>query len=327
MKLLIPGGAGYIGSHMTRRAQELGHEVIVLDDFSTGHKWAIKDCEILNLNLLDSDKLEKALNRKNFDGVIHFAAKSLVNDSMKNPNLYYRNNVLGTLNLLNAMIKNNIENIVFSSSAAVYGNSHKKKIFEDDTKNPINVYGRTKLMVENILKDICSTNTINSICFRYFNAAGAISSGEIGEDHSPETHLIPNVLNSLKDERNKFQIYGNDYSTHDGTCIRDYIHVMDLADAHLLGLDYLNNNKGFHEFNLGNGEGFSVLEVIKSCEKIVGTKIKYKVSARRDGDPSILVADSSLARKMIGWEPKFKKLDDIIESAWKWHNKKLGNNN
>jgi UDP-glucose 4-epimerase len=323
MKLLIPGGAGYIGSHMVRYAQERGHEVVVLDDFSTGHEWAIKDCEILKVNLLDQDKLAQLLKGRSFDGVIHFAAKSLVGESVQKPDLYYRNNVVGTLNLVNEMLNNDIHNLVFSSTAAIFGNPVTEKIAEDHPKNPINPYGQSKLMVENMLRDICAVHDINATCFRYFNAAGADPSGSIGEAHDPETHLIPNILKSTISGGNVLKVFGNDYETRDGTCVRDYVHVTDLAQAHLLGLEHMKHNRGFSAFNLGNGSGFSVLEVIESCERVVSNKIPYDIALPRGGDPARLVADSAAAIREIDWKPNFEKIDDIVASAWRWHNLKV----
>jgi len=323
MKLLIPGGAGYIGSHIVRYAQEHGHDVVVLDDFSTGHEWAIKDCEILKVNLLDQDKLAQLLKGRSFDGVIHFAAKSLVGESVQKPDLYYRNNVVGTLNLVNEMLNNDIHNLVFSSTAAIFGNPVTEKIAEDHPKNPINPYGQSKLMVENMLRDICAVHDINAICFRYFNAAGADLSGSIGEAHDPETHLIPNILKSTISGGSALKIFGNDYETRDGTCVRDYVHVTDLAQAHLLGLEYMKGHRGFSAFNLGNGNGFSVLDVIGSCERVVKKTVPYDLDMRRVGDPPILVADSSAASCELDWEPKFGDLDALIQSAWEWH-KSLG---
>jgi len=323
MKLLIPGGAGYIGSHMVKYAQERGHEVVVLDDFSTGHEWAIKDCEILGVDLLDQEKLAQLLKGRSFDGAIHFAAKSLVGESVQKPDLYYRNNVVGTLNLVNEMINNDIHNLVFSSTAAIFGNPVTDKIAEDHPKNPINPYGQSKLMVENMLIDICAVHDINATCFRYFNAAGADPSGSIGEAHDPETHLIPNILKSTISGGSVLKVFGNDYETRDGTCVRDYVHVTDLAQAHLLGLEHMKHNRGFSAFNLGNGSGFSVLEVIESCERVVSNKIPYDIALPREGDPARLVANSAAAIREIGWEPNFEKIDDIITSAWRWHNLKV----
>jgi UDP-glucose 4-epimerase len=319
MKLLIPGGAGYIGSHMVRYAQDHGHEVVVLDDFSTGHECAVKDCEVLRVNLLDQEKLAQVLKGRNFDGVIHFAAKSLVGESVQKPDFYYRNNVVGTLNLVGEMLKGGINNLIFSSTAAIFGNPVTDKIDEDHPKAPINPYGQSKLMVENMLRDICSAYDFNTTCFRYFNAAGAHKSGEIGEAHDPETHLIPNVLKSALSGANELKIFGDDYDTHDGTCVRDYVHVTDLAQAHLRGLAHMKEDEGFSAFNLGNGNGFSVLDVVKSCERVLGNPIRYKMDLRRLGDPAVLVADSLKATHDLGWKPEFSDVDEIIKSAWHWH--------
>ena len=319
MKLLIPGGAGYIGSHLVKYAQEHGHEVVVLDDFSTGHEWAVKDCEILRVNLLDQDKLSQVLKGRYFDGVIHFAAKSLVGESVKKPDLYYRNNVVGTLNLVNEMLGNDLHNLVFSSTAAIFGNPVTDKIAEDHPKNPINPYGQSKLMVENMLRDICSAHDFSATCLRYFNAAGAHESGEIGEAHDPETHLIPNVLKAALSKKSNLKVFGDDYPTPDGTCVRDYVHVTDLAQAHLLALEYMQKSKGFSVFNLGNGGGFSVLDVLSSCERVLGKSIDYEVVGGRLGDPASLVADSYQASTALFWKPNFGNLNRIVETAWKWH--------
>lgn len=319
MKLLIPGGAGYIGSHMVKFAQERNHDVVVLDDFSTGHKWAIKDCEILHVNLLDHDKLSQLLKGRHFDGVIHFAAKSLVSESVKKPNLYYQNNVIGTLNLINVMLNNDVNKIVFSSTASIFGDPLTEKISEDHPKNPINPYGKSKLIVENMLQDICLAYNFNATCLRYFNAAGAHESGKIGEAHDPETHLIPNILKVAISNNGSVKVFGNDYPTHDGTCVRDYVHVTDLAQAHLLGLKYMEDNKGFSAFNLGNGNGFSVLEVIKSCEDAVNANIVYEIDNRREGDPASLVANSFNATTKLQWSPEYGTIEEIINSAYKWH--------
>ena len=319
MKLLVTGGAGYIGSHMVRHALELSHDVVVLDDFSKGHKWAVQGCEILNVNLLNKEKLSQLLNKRYFDGVIHFAAMSLVSESITNPLKYYHNNLVSTLNLISEMLNNNIDNFVFSSTAAIFGNPQTDKIKENHPKNPINPYGQSKLMIENILYDVCKTRNLNAICFRYFNAAGAHHSGEIGEAHDPETHLIPNIIRSILYKEEILKVFGNDYDTHDGTCIRDYVHVSDLASAHMFGLNYLQKNKGFSSFNLGNGDGFSVLDVIASCERAMNKSIPYVFNQRREGDPAKLVADCEKAMNILGWQPKFNSLDSIVPSALKWH--------
>ena len=304
---------------MVRYAQDSGHEVVVLDDFSTGNEWAVKNCEILQVNLLDKDKLSQLLKGRFFDAVIHFAAKSLVDESIKNPFLYYQNNVVGTLNLVHEMIKNDLDKLVFSSTAAVFGNPLTEKIAEDHPKNPINPYGKSKLMVENMLQDICLMNDLNVTCLRYFNAAGAHESGEIGEAHEPETHLIPSIFDSVLSNERTIKVFGDDYPTFDGTCIRDYVHVSDLAQAHLLCVEYMQKNNGFSAFNLGNGKGFSVFDVINSCKKVSGLVVDYSVCDRRLGDPAVLVADSALAAKVLEWKPAYVSLDKIIESAWRWH--------
>lgn len=320
MKLLIPGGAGYVGSHMVAYAQEHGHEIVVLDDFSTGHERAVKDCEILRVNLLDHDKLSRLLKGRYFDGVIHFAAKSLVGESVKRPKFYYLNNVVGTLNLVNEMLKNEVNNLVFSSTAAIFGTPLTDKIEENHPKNPINPYGKSKLMVENMLQDICSANDFNVICLRYFNAAGAHESGQIGESHDPETHLIPKILKAALSNGVNLKVFGDDYPTPDGTCVRDFVHVTDLAQAHLLSLEHIKKNKGFTAFNLGNGDGFSVLEIIRDCERIADTKIPFQIDARREGDPAVLVSENKFAVYALNWNPKYKDISNIIKSAWFWHN-------
>ena len=321
MKLLIPGGAGYIGSHMVKYAQDNDHEIVVLDDFSTGHEWALKDCEVIRVNLLDQEQLSRKLKGRYFDGVIHFAAKSLVGESIQKPELYYRTNVVGTLNLVNEMLKNNVNNLVFSSTAAIFGNPITDKIAENHPKKPINPYGQSKLMVENMLQDICSANDFNAICLRYFNASGADQSAEIGEAHDPETHLIPNILIAALTNKNKLKVFGKDYPTSDGACIRDYVHVCDLAQAHLLGLDYMHKNKGFSAFNLGNGDGFSVLDIIKGCEYVTGSQIPFEIYKRREGDPAVLVADNQLALSKLGWTLSNIDINVILKSAYNWHKK------
>jgi len=319
MKLLITGGAGYIGSHMVKVAQSNNHEVIVLDNFSTGNEWAIKNCEVLKIDLLNHVELSSALKKINIDSVIHFAAKSLVGESAKKPSYYYMNNVVGTLNLLNSMKENDINNIVFSSTAAIFGLPQAKKIDERHLKNPINTYGQSKLIIESILKDFCKAYDFNATSFRYFNAAGADKSGCIGEFHQPETHLIPNILNSVLNNNTELSIFGNNFDTFDGTCVRDYVHVCDLADAHLLGLKHMLSNRGFHDFNLGNGDGFSVHEVLKSCETVTQKSIPFKIMDPREGDPAYLVSDSLKAETQLGWTPKYNNLDEIISTAWNWH--------
>jgi len=321
MRLLIPGGAGYIGSHMVRCAIKSGHEVTVLDDFSSGHHSLIEGVEVLEVNLLDKNLLSRALKNRKYDGVIHFAAKSLVAESIANPSLYYSNNVVGTLNLLNVMLNNNINNIVFSSTAAVYGTPNTNKINELHRKKPINPYGSSKLMVETILENYSKAYNLNAISFRYFNAAGADSKGDIGEKHEPETHLIPIILDSMINNT-KFRIFGNDYPTNDGTCIRDYIHVNDIASSHLLGLTKIIKDGGYKVYNLGNENGFSIYELIKKIENITKITANYEVDSRRPGDPHTLVADSSKAKLDLGWKASNSSLENIIKTAWNWHNNK-----
>lgn len=319
MKILIPGGAGYIGSHMVKLAQENNIDVSVIDNFSTGHRWAINDCELIDCDLLDKEKLAKSLKGKQYDGVIHFAAKSIVSESINNPFKYYHNNFVGTLNLVNELICNDIDNLVFSSTAAIFGNPpHTGKISEEALKNPINPYGRSKLMVEEFLSDLCKSQSFTAISLRYFNAAGAHSSANIGELHDPETHLIPNILNSVLDDNSSLKVFGEDYPTEDGTCIRDYIHVEDLANAHLLALTKKTGTGNFYTYNLGNGNGFSVKEVIESSKRVTGSYVKYNIESRRMGDPAILVANNSKIIKDLGWKIQYKELDSIISSAWNW---------
>jgi UDP-glucose 4-epimerase len=328
LKILVCGGAGYIGSHMVKTLLATSHETVVLDDLSTGHAWAVpENIPILNLSLLDAAAIRQALEGANFDAVIHFAARSLVGESVTDPALYYAGNVTGTLNLLDAMRHAAIPNIVFSSTAAVFGMPEQDFIDESHPLAPINPYGRSKLMIEGILADYARAYALNAVCLRYFNAAGATPDGSIGEAHDPETHLIPNILLSLlpkvaesgKRPIASLRVFGNDYATADGTCVRDYIHVNDLAQAHLVALDHLLSNPGFHAFNLGNGQGFSVMEVIRACEQVTGRTIDFTVEARRPGDPPRLVADSRLAREVLGWAPEFTSLEAIIETAWRWH--------
>jgi UDP-glucose 4-epimerase len=319
VRLLIPGGAGYIGSHMVRHALRAGHEVTILDDFSTGHRWATADCEVLEVNLLDQKRLNQLLAGRRFDGVIHFAAKSLVGESMTKPDIYFRNNVVGTMNLVDAMLLNDCQNLVFSSTAAIFGNPLAAKISEEHPKKPINPYGRSKFIVEQMLESVCNAYNFNACCLRYFNAAGADPSGGIGESHDPETHLIPNVLGSLLKGGSKLKVFGDDYDTSDGTCIRDYVHVNDLAQAHLLGLKFLEKERGFNAFNLGNGSGYSVLDIVNVCSDVAEREVAYEVAPRREGDPATLVADSRQAINKLGWKPEFGSLTDIISSAWLWH--------
>ena len=321
MNLLVTGGAGYIGSIMAKTLRDLGHNVLILDNFSTGNEFLVNKHPLIKLDLIDRESLFEFFNSNKFDGVFHFAAYSIVSESMEFPEKYYRNNIIGTLNLIEAMIASNQNNLVFSSSAAIFGNPITTKVHEDHPKKPINPYGKSKLIIEGMLEDMYEAYDFNSMSLRYFNAAGADKDGEFGELHDPETHLIPNILRSALSDDYRFRILGNDYATNDGTCIRDYIHVNDLCEAHLLGLERLIAQKGCYQINLGNGSGFSVLEVLRSCERVLGKKINFEIDSRRAGDPPILVSDSSYAKQLLDWEPCYSDLDYIVESAWIWQQK------
>lgn len=319
MHILVCGGAGYIGSHMSKLLATSGFEVTVLDNLSTGHLQAVKWGDFIEADVRDSDALDRAFAKKPVDAVMHFSAKSLVGESVTNPELYFDNNVVGSRQLLDAMRRHSVERFIFSSTAAVYGTPETKIIAEDHPTRPINPYGETKLAVENMLQQYAIFG-IRSIALRYFNAAGADATGEIGEAHDPETHLIPNVLKSaISEGSNRLKIFGTDYPTPDGTCVRDYIHVSDLAQAHLLALKHLDLTKGFNVFNLGNGAGFSVQEVLASCEQVVGKSIAHDIEGRREGDPPVLVADSRKAKSTLNWQPQYPEIKAIIESAWNWH--------
>lgn len=319
MNYLVVGGAGYIGSHMVKLLMEKGHNVVIYDNFSTGNNWANKECQVVKGDLLDETKLGDCFKRNSFDAVFHFAAKSLVSESQMKPNIYYKNNVVGTINLLHEMEKSNVRNIIFSSTAAVYGNPISEKISEDHPKNPINVYGSTKFAVENLINDYCVNKKMNGICFRYFNAAGAHSSGLIGEHRSNETHLIPNILISSILNKSNIKVFGNDYNTPDGTCIRDYIHVEDIARSHLLGAEIIDEMDGFDVFNIGTEIGFSVLDIIKACEKVLQKTVDFSFEPRRAGDPDILIADCMKARENLKWEPFYNDINEIVMSAHTFH--------
>lgn len=319
MKILVCGGAGYIGSHMVRYLLRQGHEAIVLDNLSTGHRQAVPEGLFEEADLLAPASLRAVFARHEFDGVIHFCARSLVGESVAKPYAYYENNVTGTLNLLQAMQEAGVSRLVFSSTAAVFGNPETPLIDEEHPKHPINPYGASKLMVERILADAAHAYGLSSTTLRYFNAAGADPAGGIGEAHEPETHLIPNVLKATLGQGAGLKVFGADYPTHDGTCVRDYVHVNDLAAAHLLALQYMQSTPGAHVFNLGNGQGFTVLEVIEAARRVTGRTIEYAQEARRPGDPAVLVASSEKARQVLGWRPAFTDMGDIIETAWRWH--------
>jgi UDP-glucose 4-epimerase len=318
MNVLVTGGAGYIGSHTCRELSARGHNVVILDNLLQGHRWAVLDRPLIEADLLDYDALLDALMSHEIEAVVHFAALSLVGVSATNPILYYRNNVVGSLNLLQAMVDCKVSKIVFSSTAATYGIPQTDLIAETHPQQPINVYGRTKLTVEKMLQDFHSAYGLRSVALRYFNAAGAALDGRIGEDHDPETHLIPNVLRVALGQEKSLKIFGDDYPTPDGTCIRDYIHVCDLASAHCLALDWLGENER-ECLNLGTGHGYSVDQIVETCRRISGHPIPVEIGARRTGDPPQLVADASRAGSLLGWKSAHSSLDEIVRTAWAWH--------
>lgn len=324
MKILVTGGAGYIGSHFVKLLVEKGLDTIVVDNLSRGHIESVHpDAKFENADLLEPRALSQVLSKYKPDAVVHFAALAYVGESVENPLLYYENNVIGSFNLIKACVEYNVKKFVFSSTCSIYGNPETLPIDESQKSNPINPYANTKLTVEKILGDFDIAYGLKYVALRYFNAAGADPDALIGESHYPETHLIPLVLSAAMGQRAEVDVYGNDYDTPDGTCIRDYIHVNDLADAHLKAIEYLNNENKSEIINLGTGKGNSVMEIINSCESVTGKKINYQITGRRPGDPAVLVADNRKARKLLGWETGFN-LDGIISSAWKWHlNKKF----
>lgn len=325
MAILVTGGAGYIGSHSVLALQKAGYEVIVLDNLVYGHQDLVET--VLKVKLIVGSTCDRSLLREIFathqiDAVMHFAAYAYVGESVTQPAKYYNNNVVGTLTILEAMLEANIHKFVFSSTCATYGVPDFVPITEDQSQNPINPYGATKLMVERILQDFNQAYDFRSVCLRYFNAAGADPEGNLGEDHHPETHLIPLVLQTALGHRESVSIFGTDYDTPDGSCIRDYIHVLDIAQAHILALEYLIDDGATDVFNLGNGSGFSVKEVIETARKITGKEIKVELSDRRPGDPPSLVGSGAKANKILGWQPAYSNLDDIISHAWQWHQKR-----
>lgn len=318
MNILIVGGAGYIGSHMTKMLAEQGHAVTVFDNLSAGHRDAVHPAaRFIHADLADVSFLHATL-ADGFDGVIHFASSIQVGESVAKPALYYQNNLVSSLRLFDAMLATGTQNLIFSSTAAVYGNPIQTPINESHPQQPINPYGRSKLMVEQILADYDSAYGFKSVCLRYFNAAGAAPDSSIGERHNPETHLIPLVLQVASGRREKILVFGNDYDTPDGTCVRDYIHVDDLCSAHLLALQHLLTGGGSDAYNLGNGAGFSVDEVIQTAARITGYPIQQELASRRQGDPARLVADSSKAMAILGWQPKRSQIETIIEDAWRF---------
>jgi UDP-glucose 4-epimerase len=321
INVLVVGGAGYIGSHMIKSLNQHGCKITVLDNLSSGHANAVLAGDMVVGDLSDGIFLDSLFSSCPFDVVMHFASSILVGESVKDPAKYYRNNVTNTQNLLDVMIRHNVKNLVFSSTAAIFGEPQYTPIDEKHPKLPINPYGRSKWMVEQILEDFDRAYGLKSVCLRYFNAAGADPKGDLGERHDPETHLIPLILQTISGRRDSFSVFGRDYGTKDGTCVRDYIHVSDLCDAHWLAIQYLLDGGDSQCFNLGNGNGFSVQEVIYMCEKVTGKELKVIESGRREGDPAVLVADSLFASQILGWNQKFGNLEDIIRHAWLWEEK------
>lgn len=322
MTILVLGGAGYIGSHTVYELIENGEDVAIIDNLQTGHIKAVHPkARFYKGDIRNREFLDSVFAKEKIDAVIHFAAYSLVGESMEKPLKYYENNLCGTKTLLDSMVANGINKIVFSSTAATYGEPESLPILETDKTEPTNTYGETKLAMEKMFKWVGRAHNINFVSLRYFNACGAHVSGEIGEDHAVETHLIPLILQVPNNKREHIYIFGDDYNTKDGTCIRDYIHVTDLAQAHILAVKYLRNGGNSDIFNLGNGIGFSVKEVIETARKVTGHPIPAQISPRRAGDPAKLIASSEKARKILGWKPEHAELEEIIATAWNWHKK------
>ncbi|WP_020469280.1 UDP-glucose 4-epimerase GalE [Zavarzinella formosa] len=318
MRILVTGGAGYIGSHAMRALTAAGHEAWTYDNLSYGHPKAVKEDRLVIGDLLDKDRLDGTFVQNQIEAVLHFAAFAFVGESVTNPGIYYRNNVAGSLSLFEVMRRHDVRKIVFSSTCATYGIPDQIPITEQTPQRPINPYGHTKLMIEQALRDYSRAYGWGCVALRYFNASGAAADGSIGEDHTPETHLIPLLIAAALGRRGPVKIFGTDYPTPDGTCVRDYIHVDDLASAHLKALETLTPNS-FTAINLGIGKGFSVREVIRAVEQVGGRPVPVEFSDRREGDPPALIADSRLAREKLGWEPEKTRLEDIVASAWNWH--------
>lgn len=320
MKILVLGGAGYIGSHTVYELIDAGYDVVVIDNLLTGYKEAVHPkAKFYKGDIRDKDFLEQVFSQEKIDGVIHFAASSQVGESMVDPLKYYNNNLCGTEVLLESMVKHGINKIVFSSTAATYGEPESIPILETDRTEPTNCYGETKLSMEKMFKWTAKAHDLRYVSLRYFNACGAHPNGLIGEAHNPETHLIPLILQVPNGQREFISVYGSDYDTKDGTCVRDYIHVNDLAQAHILAMEYLTNGGESNVFNLGNGVGFTVQEVIETARTVTKHDIPSKLENRRAGDPSVLIASSEKAKKLLGWKLKYADLEIIIKTAWEWH--------
>ncbi len=317
-KILVVGGAGYIGSHMVKYLLKHGYEVITLDSLENGYREAVLGGEFIQGDLADIALLGKVFENNHIQGVMHFASYIQVGESVNDPAKYYKNNVVNTFNLLEVMVKYGVKSFVFSSTAAIFGEPEYIPIDEKHLKKPINPYGKSKLMVEEALEDYDRAYGLKSICLRYFNAAGADPEGELGERHDPETHLIPLTVQTALGRRGSIRVFGNNYDTNDGTCVRDYIHVTDLCDAHIKALEKLFHGGGSARYNLGNGAGYSVQDIIDSVRKVSGREFRQEVTGRRDGDPAQLVADSKLAYSELGWRPQFVDLDTIVSHTLAW---------
>jgi len=318
MKILVVGGAGYIGSHMVKQLSQAGSDVITLDNLSYGYRDAVKYGEFVEGDLGDSKVLDSIFSSNDIDAVMHFAGFIQVGESVIKPSMYYHNNVSNTLTLLDTMLKHQVKNFIFSSTAAIFGEPDYTPIDEKHNRQPINPYGHSKLMIEQVLDDYDKAYGMRATCLRYFNAAGADPEGELGERHVPETHLIPLILQAASGRREDIKVFGDDYATDDGTCVRDYIHINDLCDAHSLALQKMIADDKSARYNLGNGKGFSVKQVIDVAKHVSGNDFKVNIEPRRSGDPAVLVADATLAKNELNWQPKFAELEDIVKTAWQW---------
>ena len=321
MAVLVTGGAGYIGSHCVKILNNQGYSTVVVDNLVKGHEQSLKisSAKFYNGDVGDRNFMNQIFRENKIDGIMHFAAYSLVAESQEKPYEYYKNNVAGTIELLNCVVENGVKYIVFSSTAATYGVPKNVPIFEDDEQNPINTYGETKLAIEKMLDHFEEAYGVKYIALRYFNVAGAYKTGEIGEDHNPETHLIPIILQVANGKRDIFQLCGSDYNTPDGTNIRDYVHIEDLIDAHIKAFEYLKRENTSNYFNLGSNGGYSNFEILNAARKVTGHQIPIEIIERRSGDPDILIASSEKAEQILGWKRKYPTIESIIESAWKWH--------
>jgi UDP-glucose 4-epimerase len=326
MKILVVGGAGYIGSHMVKQLATAGNDVVTLDNLSYGYRDAVKYGEFVEGDLGDNKVLDAIFKTGDIDAVMHFAGFIQVGESVIKPSMYYHNNVTNTLALLDAMLRFDVKNFIFSSTAAIFGEPEYTPIDEKHNKQPINPYGHSKLMIEQVLDDYDKAYGLRSTCLRYFNAAGADPDGELGERHVPETHLIPLILQAASGRREDIKVFGDDYATDDGTCVRDYIHINDLCEAHSLALQKMIKQDQSARYNLGNGQGFSVKQVIDVAKEVSGNDFKVTIEPRRAGDPAVLVADATLAKQQLNWQPEFARLEDIVQTAWQWETEFLSKN-